>query len=743
MAEFDFGDSELFQQLDEGRTTSTHIRFEQEEEDPEEVNELREKLEECEETINRLQLENQDLKRKLNILARPSGLNLEDSKLDGPLLQILFANNDISKQCRQEIEDCIYGLVQKHMLQQKQETEKSSFHLKPQPSSFVLEEDHKVKISDPIKKIRDAFSMVGSVLYFTSFCLDRLGQPLLNENPQLTDGWEVPKYQQVFCQVVAAEGQDLQMKDNKRPKPCCFNCGAEDHQLRDCPKPKDMARINEKRKEFSGGNNQSNQRYHAEEVEERFGKYKPGIVSEELLGALGVTEHTLPPFIYRMRQLGYPPGWLKEAELESSGLALYDGKVSSDGEIAEDDNYQSHKISYDVSKLVNFPGFNVSTPADITDDWRLYGSVPMQAEHMKKNFAAYLSTNYPMPGSNCNKRAHESDSTPRQTKKRRSDVNSSRCSDMEVDSGSETPRSSRSSDSFQFQPPLPPGSPSFGSPPPLPRGTPPATPTPPPLPKDTPPSTPANGSPALRGRGCEEVGEEDALTLEELEEQQRLIWEALENADTATNSDSETPAVGTPIISSSGASSPAHIDTETEVEEEEEAAKGDEEAMKQEEEATKGDEEAMEEEEAMKMEEEAKVGVEEEEEEEGVEKSERSEETSSRNGEGRCVLAGEGRAEDEEDEVKVVGEVTGEPEPPQASENASAPGPVCRDSKTETPPGEAGKVASVPHRSRFAAGIIPFEDTPEYKDVAEATGVYLRIRDLLKFSPRNQAKNKK
>ncbi|KAG5840222.1 hypothetical protein ANANG_G00186540 [Anguilla anguilla] len=626
-----------------------------------------------------------NLKRKLNILARPSGLNLEDSKLDGPLLQILFANNDISKQCRQEIEDCIYGLVQKHMLQQKQETEKSSFHLKPQPSSFVLEEDHKVKISDPIKKIRDAFSMVGSVLYFTSFCLDRLGQPLLNENPQLTDGWEVPKYQQVFCQVVAAEGQDLQMKDNKRPKPCCFNCGAEDHQLRDCPKPKDMARINEKRKEFSGGNNQSNQRYHAEEVEERFGKYKPGIVSEELLGALG------------------------EAELESSGLALYDGKVSSDGEIAEDDNYQSHKISYDVSKLVNFPGFNVSTPADITDDWRLYGSVPMQAEHMKKNFAAYLSTNYPMPGSNCNKRAHESESTPRQTKKRRSDVNSSRCSDMDVDSGSETPRSSRSSDSFQTRP-LP----------------------------HRPTARP------LRGRGCEEVGEEDALTLEELEEQQRLIWEALENADTATNSDSETPAVGTPIISSSGASSPAHIDTETEVEEEEEAAKGDEEAMKQEEEATKGDEEAMEEEEeAMKVEEEAKVGVEEEEEEEGVEKSERSEETSSRNGEGRCVLAGEGRAEDEEDEVKVVGEVTGEPEPPPASENASAPGPVCRDSKTETPPGEAGKVASVPHRSRFAAGIIPFEDTPEYKDVAEATGVYLRIRDLLKFSPRNQAKNKK
>jgi len=49
-------------------------------------------------------------------------------------------------------------------------------------------------------------------------------------------------------------------------------------------------------------------------------------LSGELQEALGVTDKSLPPFIYRMRQLGYPPGWLKEAEMEYSGLALYDGK---------------------------------------------------------------------------------------------------------------------------------------------------------------------------------------------------------------------------------------------------------------------------------------------------------------------------------------------------------------------------------------------------------------------------------
>ncbi|KAG7480988.1 hypothetical protein MATL_G00062060 [Megalops atlanticus] len=698
MAEVDFGDSELFQQFEEGRPVQPHILFEDDEEGPEEITELREKLEGCEETISRLQAENILLKRKLNVLTRPSGISVDDSKLDGPLLQILYTNNDISKQCRQEIEDSICGLIQKHM-RQKNEKEKASFHVKPQTSSFVLQEHCKIKASNTIKKIKDAFSVVGSVLYFTSFCLDKLGQPLLNENPQLTEGWEIPKYQQVFGQVIASDGQELQIKE-KRPKPCCFNCGSEDHQLRDCPKPKDMARISEKRKEFSGGNNQSNQRYHEEEVEERFGKYKPGIVSEELLDALGVAANSLPPFVYRMRQLGYPPGWLKEAEMENSGLMLYDGKVSSDGEITEDENYQSHKISYDVSKLVDFPGFNVSIPANVNDEWRMYGSIPMQPDQLKHNFAAYLSRNFPVPGSNCNKRSHESDSTPRHSKKRRSDVDGARCSDMDVDSGSETPHSSRSPDNFQFQPPLPPGSPSFGTPPPLPRGTPPATPTPPPLPKDTPPATPTNGSPALRGQVCEEMGEEDGLTLEELEEQQRLIWAALESADNGTNSDSEVPAAGTPLVSSSGTSTPARIDTEAEVEMEGE--------------------------------------VEEQEEEEEEERSERSEEASS-NGEELCRVAPSTEDHVVNDDIGVQDKF----EPLQPPDAESTLIPDNQNAKTEISDRDAGKVMAVPHRSKFAAGIIPFEDTPEYTDVAEATGIYLRIRDLLKSSPRNQAKNKK
>ncbi|KAK6306375.1 hypothetical protein J4Q44_G00233000 [Coregonus suidteri] len=731
MAEVDFGDSELFEQLGENIPAATHVRFTEEEEDGEECSELKGRLGECEETVRSLIEENIFLKRKLKVLTRPSGINVENIKIDGPLLQILFANNNISKQCRQEIEDSICSIVQKHQQQGEVENGNPSSNVNPQSSSFIMEEDQKTKTSCGIRKIKEAFSMVGSVLYFTSFCLDKLGQPLLNDNPQQTEGWEVPKYKQVFSQVIALDGQEVQMKE-KRAKPCCFNCGLDGHQLRDCPQPKDMARINEKRKEFSQGNqgNLSNQRYHAEEVEERFAKYKPGIISEELLSALGVDMNTLPPHIYRMRQLGYPPGWLKEAEMENSGLTLYDGKVSSDEEPTEDNG---QKISYDVSKLVDFPGFNISSPPSVKDDYRLNRSIPMQHNHMKQNFAAYLSNNFPMPGANCNKRQHESNSTPRQSKKRRSDA---RSSDMDVDSDQDTtPHRHRSSDSFQFQPPLPPGSPSFGSPPPLPHGTPPATPTPPPLPKGTPPPTPTNGSRALQGRtvggGEESVGgEEEELTLEELEEQQRLIWAALENADTATNSDSETPAVGTPLPSSPSISTPAHIDTETEMEEGEA---------------------------------------------EDYEEKEGSVEAASHNSDEQISVepssskCQDGK-EDAEDKGKVVEDKRSllqspdEEESPPSPEAATDRGNVlaqkpsllqipaqqesCQSDPSDQDAMEGdlsdsvGKVTAVPHRSRFSQGIIPFEDTPEFTEVAEATGTYLRIRDLLKGSPRNMAKNK-
>nr|BAB30977.2 unnamed protein product [Mus musculus] len=701
----DFGDLELFEAFDppeESTPKPVHTRFkddEEEEDDDDDENgvgdaELQEQLRRCEATIEQLRAENQELKRKLNILTRPSGILVSNTKIDGPLLQILFMNNAISKQYHQEIEEFVSNLVKRFEEQQKNDVEKTSFSLLPQPSSVMLEEDHKVEESCAVKNNKEAFSVVGSVLYFTNFCLDKLGQPLLNENPQLTEGWEIPKYQQVFSHIVPLEGQEMQVKA-KRPKPHCFNCGSEEHQMKECPMPRNAARISEKRKEYMDACGEASgqsfqQRYHAEEVEERFGRFKPGVISEELQDALGVTDKSLPPFIYRMRQLGYPPGWLKEAELENSGLALYDGNDDADGE-TETGEIQNKNVTYDLSKLVNYPGFNISTPRGIPDEWRMFGSIPMQACQQKDVFASYLNSNIQSPSMRSSGKRSSSQSSPNSPKKQRKEGSAAASpADMELDSDVEIPPGSQSSKAFQFQPPLPPG-----TPPPLPQGTPPPLFTPP-LPKGTPPLTPSDSPQA---RPAASAMDEDALTLEELEEQQRQIWAALQQAE-GGNGDSDVPG-DTPLTGNSVASSPCPNEFDLPVPEgkalekpvlaepQEPAASVD----------TAGPEPSCS----------PAAGA--------AVLSQREEEAAAEGGPGDALL----------DNGGVLN---------MNMSNGSNQQPIHPDSR---PPMAPKTHSPVPDMSKFATGITPFE----FENMAESTGMYLRIRNLLENSPRNQQKNKK
>ncbi|XP_027432079.1 zinc finger CCHC domain-containing protein 8 isoform X3 [Zalophus californianus] len=675
-AEVDFGDLELFEAFDhpeESIPKPVHTRFKDDDGDEEDENgvgdaELRERLRQCEETIEQLRAENQELKRKLNILTRPSGILVNNTKLDGPLLQILFMNNVISKQYHQEIEEFVSNLVKRFEEQQKNDVEKTSFNLLPQPSSVMLEEDHKVEESCAIKNNKEAFSVVGSVLYFTNFCLDKLGQPLLNENPQLTEGWEIPKYQQVFSHIVSLEGQEIQVKA-KRPKPHCFNCGSEEHQMKDCPMPRNAARISEKRKEYMDACGEANsqnfqQRYHAEEVEERFGRFKPGVISEELQDALGVTDKSLPPFIYRMRQLGYPPGWLKEAELENSGLALYDGKDGADGEAEAGEAQQNKSVTYDLSKLVNYPGFNISTPRGIPDTSVRSGGKRSSSQ--------------------------SSPSSPKKQKKESGLATSP--ADMELDSDAEVPHGSLSSEAFQFQPPLPPG-----TPPPLPRGTPPPIFTPP-LPKGTPPLTPSDSPQA---RTASAAMDEDSLTLEELEEQQRRIWAALEQAE-SVNSDSDIP-VDTPLTGNSVASSPCPNELDLPVPEGRTSEK-------------------------QMMPDEPEVP-------DTCTKRSEVEHSLSPDSEPTLLCQKE-----REESARVDSKDAPLDNGSVVSNCDISNGGSQKLLHVDTSPSTATKIHSpVPDMSKFATGITPFE----FENMAESTGMYLRIRNLLKNSPRNQQKNKK
>lgn len=191
-------------------------------------------------------------------------------------------------------------------------------------------------------------------------------------------------------------------------------------------------------------------------------------------------------------------------------------------------------------------------------------------------------------------------------------------------------------------------------------------------------------------------GTEDELTLEELEEQQRLIWAALEKADTATNSDSETAASGTPAPSSPSVSIPTRIDAEMEdVEESVDTVRPPEPCYDSE----------------NQMEPDVQ--------------------------EGSAATPGPIKVEEESPQSPEPEPVRTQDESPE-SPDQEVPEEVAGDASTKNPE----KVVAVPHRSKFAAGIVPFEDTPEFTEVAEATGTYLRIRDLLKGSPRSLAKKK-
>lgn len=152
------------------------------------------------------------------------------------------------------------------------------------------------------------------------------------------------------------------IKEDETPKAAsntCFNCDGT-HSIKDCTKPKDLAKIKQNRAKFSS-NRVSYERYHVD-VEQRFGHLVAGELSKDLRNALGLRSKELPMHIYRMRMLGYPPGWLEHAKVSGSGLTLFD----SDGKETEA-NENDEEDKYDLKKIISFPGFNVDAPHGTRD----------------------------------------------------------------------------------------------------------------------------------------------------------------------------------------------------------------------------------------------------------------------------------------------------------------------------------------------------------------------------------------
>lgn len=147
----------------------------------------------------------------------------------------------------------------------------------------------------------------------------------------------------------------------------CFNCGSYNHALKECPKPRNNAAVNNARKQRNSKRNQNSgarnpARYYQNSSGGKYEGLRPGVLNAETRKLLNLGELDPPPWLKRMREIGYPPGYLDPVdEDQPSGITIFgdeDNKEEKeDGEILET---QYPELQRKMS--VEFPGINAPIP---------------------------------------------------------------------------------------------------------------------------------------------------------------------------------------------------------------------------------------------------------------------------------------------------------------------------------------------------------------------------------------------
>ncbi|XVF63181.1 hypothetical protein PTKIN_Ptkin09bG0067600 [Pterospermum kingtungense] len=129
----------------------------------------------------------------------------------------------------------------------------------------------------------------------------------------------VPLYDRGYSMGLAsADGSSnleggLELKDAASR---CFNCGSYSHSLKQCPKPRDNVAVNTARKQHQKSKHNQNTasrsaiRYYQNSQGGKYDDLKPGVLGPETRQLLGLGEFDPPPWLNRMREIGYPPGYL-------------------------------------------------------------------------------------------------------------------------------------------------------------------------------------------------------------------------------------------------------------------------------------------------------------------------------------------------------------------------------------------------------------------------------------------------
>lgn len=122
---------------------------------------------------------------------------------------------------------------------------------------------------------------------------------MVDNHPDSKESFDVPTYGKKFDRVLKDVGDESETKETEKaaPKLNCFNCLG-NHNLRDCPEPRNHMEINKNRKEFNNRNGPKSLRYHVD-GDTKFEHFKPGVLSQELRKALGLVDNQLPRHIYK------------------------------------------------------------------------------------------------------------------------------------------------------------------------------------------------------------------------------------------------------------------------------------------------------------------------------------------------------------------------------------------------------------------------------------------------------------
>ncbi|XP_065066797.1 zinc finger CCHC domain-containing protein 8-like [Rhopilema esculentum] len=349
---------------------------------PEELSKL---MEQKDRYINQLEEQNNKLKAVIKRLCGPQNFlekgNLWErgSTATMPMAVVLLLNNEMSFALKKDVEESMLNILfsnngnmeGKLALTQDLKTQQSAIPLR---AFTVSSKGKRLHIAKNASKDAVEPHIYSAVHYYFDFCIDRTGLPLLEHNPGITEVWAIPVYDQVFFNalpVIDDDGKKVFVR--QRRSKYCFNCLG-DHNVNQCDQPKDMARINTNRQDFVskfGGSPSNDSRYHDGE-QERFKSFKAGIISENLREALCIGKDELPPYIYKMRTLGYPPGYVKST---STGLLMYgkEGQIqdSYDGEEGE---IQGQNVTHEVQ----YPGFNSPMEEGVIDRSIDYGMPPFE-----------------------------------------------------------------------------------------------------------------------------------------------------------------------------------------------------------------------------------------------------------------------------------------------------------------------------------------------------------------------------